>query len=96
MIPTFAYDGACPQCFAEHRVYVNRLLNVRERHFFICELHRVCWYVGDNLFSIWQYETPAQWEENMRLLATLTEVEPADSEWVPWHKATGPPDDLPR
>ena len=58
------YFGVCPIC-KSHDGY----LNAGRGHFFICNEHRVVWYVGSNLFSDWRYET----EEEQRLKWEPTE-----------------------
>lgn len=40
------YFGVCPQC---HKT--DGYINVGEGHWFLCEEHKVRWFVGANLFS---------------------------------------------
>ena len=51
-IPYFGppdHFGGCPKCGGTG-VYVN----IDSDHYFLCEQHRVYWYVGSNLFSAWR------------------------------------------
>ena len=44
--------GGCPNCGSSHG-YFNR----GRQQWFYCRVHRVCWLVGENLFSSWRDET---------------------------------------
>ena len=46
------YFGVCPTCH-KHDGYVN----VGGGHWFLCNEHRVMWFIGANLFSSWRDET---------------------------------------
>jgi hypothetical protein len=67
--------GLCPHCLGDPV-----MLNVERNHFAICREHKMYWFVGSNLFSAWQYEDEAVWQENSALLETYTKVEPG---WLP-------------
>ena len=66
--------GGCPECHKS-----DGYLDVEREHWFICKEHKTKWCVGENLFSIWQWLSPADWEENAARLAEYREVEP----WEP-------------
>lgn len=49
------YFGGCPEC-GETDGYVN----TGAAHWFVCNAHRVRWFVGINLFSSWKDETESE------------------------------------
>lgn len=67
--------GLCPVCSNDPEI-----LNVGRNHFAICRKHKVYWYVGSNLFSGWQDESPTTWEANEKLLSTYTKESEADND----------------
>jgi hypothetical protein len=44
--------GVCPTCKKN-----DGYINVGKGHWFYCEEHRVCWFVGSNLMSSWRDQT---------------------------------------
>lgn len=50
-----AYWGGCPTC-ERHDGYIN----IGRGHWFYCAEHKVCWWVGSNLFSSWKDQTDAE------------------------------------
>src|SRR5262245_6829079 len=79
--------GSCPEC-GQALVY----LNIGREHWFYCDEHRVKWCVGENLFSSWRLQGPAQWEENHRKLQGYRELAPASTaaEGTEVEERTGP------
>lgn len=67
--------GFCPEC-REPNDYLG-YLNVEGAHFFVCDLHKVAWPVGWNLFSSWKYENEDVWDKNRATLETCRLVKPA-------------------
>ena len=63
------YFGKCPECGSN-----DGYLNVERDHWFVCDQHKIKWYVGSNLFSGWRDESPEDWERNRKLLATYREI----------------------
>src|SRR5262249_31995479 len=57
-----AYFGACSEC--GHALCIN----VGRMHWMYCPQHKVCWWVGENLFSSWKYQNL---EEQMESLEEL-------------------------
>ncbi len=51
--------GVCPACGGQPQY-----LNVGRCHWFYCEDHQVCWFVGSNLFSSWKNEDEETWRKN--------------------------------
>jgi hypothetical protein len=44
--------GLCPHCHNTDGCF-----NVGRGHWFVCHEHKVKWFVGENLFDSWKYET---------------------------------------
>jgi hypothetical protein len=65
------YFGLCPICHRE-----GRCRNIGRDHWFACDLHRLKWLVGSNLFSNWREEDKEQWLENERVLSAYKKAEP--------------------
>jgi hypothetical protein len=67
------YFGLCPIC---HKT--DGYLNVGNQHWFVCEEHKVKWFVGENLFSSWMYETPGEQSREQKRLEfhSFVRVEP--------------------
>jgi len=63
--------GCCPVCHNP-----GEIANIRKSHWMACSAHRLCWYVGMNLFSCWRDESEEIWERNAEMLDTFQEVEP--------------------
>jgi hypothetical protein len=56
------YFGECPICESH-----DRHLNIGPDHWFYCEEHKVCWWVGSNLYSGWKlFESKADWERHLQ------------------------------
>jgi hypothetical protein len=51
------YFGLCPHC-RNNDGYVN----VGRGHWFVCDEHKVMWFIGSNLFSSWKDETEEEQE----------------------------------
>jgi ssDNA-binding Zn-finger/Zn-ribbon topoisomerase 1 len=64
------YFGLCPVCHKEPMIY-----NLQRQHWAVCEEHRVCWNVGENLFDSWRHETPEDWRKNYWLVQQCEIVE---------------------
>lgn len=69
--------GGCPLCMGSG---VNR--NIGREHYFCCDLHKVYWHVGSNLFSAWRGEPESLWESNRVLIETYTRVDDEVSQIV--------------
>ncbi len=65
------YFGGCPVCHSN-----DGYLNIGMDHWIVCDEHKMCWYVGSNLFSSWREETESDWERNRARLAGYEAVEP--------------------
>jgi hypothetical protein len=61
--------GVCPVC-GKDCAY----LNVGRDHWFYCDEHEVCWYVGSSLFSSWRQEDEETWRQNEEKLAPFRVV----------------------
>lgn len=46
------YFGVCPSCG-----HTDGCINIGRGHWFFCKEHKVCWFVGSNLFSGWREES---------------------------------------
>ena len=66
------YWGGCPLCGKN-----DGYLNLGRSHWFVCHEHRTKWCRGENLFSTWREESPADWDENWRRIGDYCEVAPA-------------------
>ena len=66
------YYGECPTCW-----HNDGCRSVGRTHFFICHVHRVCWNIGDNLFSSpsWMDDTKEDWQGNIALLQGYTVID---------------------
>ena len=64
------YFGGCPKCWRN-----DGHLNDGPDHWYVCHKHKVCWFVGSNLFSAWRHEDEAVWDENAKLLSTYKVVD---------------------
>jgi hypothetical protein len=67
------YFGECPDCPVGTPTPMYR--NIRSTHWFACDIHKVRWCPGDNLFSSWKEEDEASWAENYEILKDYEEVE---------------------
>jgi hypothetical protein len=63
--------GDCPLCGRN-----DGYLNVYRHHWFICHAHRTRWLAGENLFSSWHTESPAEWKTNGDRIRPYLVVEP--------------------
>lgn len=68
---TTSYFGGCPVCGR-----TDGFFNLRSCHFFVCEAHRVKWFVGFNLFRAWRQETPEIWARNAARYDDYADVHP--------------------
>lgn len=59
------YFGVCPECGKS-----DGFLNVGRNHFFVCHEHKVCWFVGSNLFRCWREQDDKTFRQNEELLKT--------------------------
>jgi hypothetical protein len=68
-----SHFGVCRTCYA-----TDGYINIGKGHWFFRKAHKVCWCVGANLFSSWQYETEKQQRNQFNKLkfGTFTDVEP--------------------
>lgn len=64
--------GLCPECRRQ-----GVCICIGRAHWFMCEIHKTCWYVGDNLFRGWREQTPAELESDKKLLETCRVVQAA-------------------
>ena len=64
------YFGGCPKCGDSMRQ-----LNVCKQNWLVCDKHKKCWLVGENLFSSWRHENESIWKENLRTIQSYEEVE---------------------
>jgi len=51
------YFGVCLKCGK-----TDGYINIGAGHWFYCKQHKMCWWVGSNLFSDWREETPEEQE----------------------------------
>jgi len=88
------YFGLCPVC---HKT--DGYINIGRAHWFLCEAHKTKWFIGENLFSSWIYETGAEQRADYDRLdfGSFQAVEPfypADADALgPSPSATGTPAD---
>ncbi len=68
---TTNYFGGCPECGSP-----GNFANIGRVHWAACSCHMVKWRIGENLFSNWRDENPADWERNAAELAQHREVTP--------------------
>jgi hypothetical protein len=47
--------GVCPHCRKN-----DGFINVGRAHLFMCHEHKVCWWVGENLFDSCKFQTKAE------------------------------------
>ncbi len=66
-----AYFGACPECGEPGRV-----VHVGRTEFGVCGAHRVFWWVGENILSLWKEQPESHWQQNATMLQTMREVKP--------------------
>lgn len=64
--------GQCPVCGRN-----DGLLNVGRKHWFRCDIHRIAWSPGENIFSSWRQELETQHRQNEVLLASYEMIETA-------------------
>lgn len=70
-LTTDEYFGGCPHCGKQ-----TNCVNVTRVHVAMCDEHKVCWVIGENLFSSWRNEDEDTWRRNAELLAEYTAVRP--------------------
>lgn len=63
--------GVCPQCYR-----TDGYVNIGKEHWGICDVHRVRWPIGYNLFSDWQHESRDEQEETWSKVAPYVVVQP--------------------
>lgn len=63
--------GLCPTCH-----HTDGYVNDGAAHYFVCDTHRVRWFIGTNLFSNHQDETNADSLADQKTLAAYAEVPP--------------------
>jgi hypothetical protein len=63
------YFGVCPVCLRPGVCY-----NIGREHWFVCEEHRVRWYVGSALFGTWRDESEEQWARNWEKMKDYDDV----------------------
>lgn len=68
--PAPVFGGYCPECGRS-----DGILNVGREHWGRCSRHRVCWLVGENLFSSWKDEGPETWRANVAKMAGFVVVD---------------------
>jgi hypothetical protein len=61
--------GGCPTCGM-----TNGFVNDGADHWFVCDRHKVKWYVGSNLFSSWRDRTAQDRFRNRDLLGSHQQV----------------------
>jgi hypothetical protein len=66
------YFGVCPICQRQ-----NGCRSIGRDHWFVCDTHKMKWWVGSNLFSSWRDQTEEELRANMDKLARYREVEVA-------------------
>ena len=72
------YWGKCPTCDGN-----DGLLNIGRVHWFRCDLHRVMWSPGENLFSYWRQEPEELHRQNAERLADYVVIEFDDAYRTP-------------
>lgn len=70
-LPADSQFGSCPECGGGEGPY-----NTGRLHWFVCRRHLVRWWVGENLFRCWRFETEADWQRTANWLKAFREVEP--------------------
>lgn len=65
------YFGLCPECHL-----CDGMVNVGSSHWLFCEIHKLKWCFGANLFSSWRYETRRVQQKSRELIASFEGVEP--------------------
>lgn len=63
--------GLCPICCRAPIFY-----HVGRKLYGACETHRVYWYIGDNILSIWRELSEDDYKAAARELATMREAKP--------------------
>jgi hypothetical protein len=71
------YFGVCPVCLRPGAYY-----NIAREHWFVCEAHRVRWYVGSNLSSAWRGESEEQWARNWEKIKDYDDVKASEKDSV--------------
>ena len=61
--------GVCPACGKSCD-----WMNVHRTHWFYCDEHQVCWWVGSNHFSNWRREDEETWRQNEEKLRNFRVV----------------------
>ena len=69
--PSDDHFGLCPVCRQP-----GTHLNIHRDNLVACHDHKVCWKVGENLFSSWRDEDPEVWHANWKLLKDYNWVTP--------------------
>ena len=69
------YWGGCPACYGN-----DGFLNAGRDHWFICREHKVRWWYGSNLFSIWRDQSREDHARQAAELRGYREIEP----WYPF------------
>lgn len=65
------YFGLCPECHL-----CDGMVNIGSSHWLFCEIHKLTWCFGANIFSSWKYETRRVQQKSRDLIASFEVVEP--------------------
>lgn len=65
------YFGSCPECGESEGPF-----HVGRAHWFLCRKHGVRWWVGENLFRGWRFETAEEWRKTAEWLEGFRIIEP--------------------
>jgi hypothetical protein len=73
--------GICPTCKQHGRLYniASEPGRAGKYHWVACDAHRVCWHVGYNLFSSYQFETAETWAANEKILSDYAVIQLKDA-----------------
>jgi hypothetical protein len=63
------YFRNCPECGKN-----DGFINYGRDHYFLCHEHKTIWWIGSNLFSMWQEEDEGIWEDNRRRYGDYLDV----------------------
>lgn len=63
------YFGHCS--FPNH---INYYLNIGRCHWMVCDMCRIKWLIGENLFSSWREENETIWRANAERIRSYKEV----------------------
>lgn len=74
-------------CDKGHASYI---FNVWRDQWMACDICKVKWLIGTNLFSSWRSETQADWDANIERHKDYKEIEPAG--WYPARQLAENPD----